>query len=81
MFQMTVLRPTPGREPPDRWHVPKVVVHRAAHRLEHLGLITVSEKQPSSLGPAWAQVQAPEPFRERTSPGRLSRPSTQCHLA
>ena len=34
------------------------VVYRAARRLEHLGLITVSEKQPSRLGPARAQLQA-----------------------
>jgi DNA-binding PadR family transcriptional regulator len=40
------------------WHVPRQVVYRAARRLEHLGLITVSEKQPSRLGPDKAQLQA-----------------------
>jgi DNA-binding PadR family transcriptional regulator len=38
------------------WHVPKQVVYRAARRLEHLGLITVSEKQASRLGPDKAQL-------------------------
>ena len=40
------------------WHVRKAVVYRAAQRLEQLGLITASEKQPSSLGPARAELQA-----------------------
>ena len=40
------------------WHVDKPVIYRAARRLEHLGLITVSEKQPSRLGPARTQLQA-----------------------
>jgi DNA-binding PadR family transcriptional regulator len=40
------------------WHVDKAVVYRAARRLKHLGLITVSEKQPSRLGPDRAQLQA-----------------------
>jgi DNA-binding PadR family transcriptional regulator len=39
------------------WHVQKTVIYRAARRLEHLGLITVSEKQPNSLGPDRAQLQ------------------------
>jgi PadR family transcriptional regulator AphA len=34
------------------WHVRKAVVYRAAQRLEQLGLIMASGKQPSSLGPA-----------------------------
>src|SRR6266566_3834197 len=34
------------------WHVRKAVVYRAAQRLEQLGLIMASEKQPSSQGPA-----------------------------
>jgi DNA-binding PadR family transcriptional regulator len=38
------------------WHVPRQVVYRAAQRLEYLGLITVSEKQLSRLGPARAQL-------------------------
>jgi PadR family transcriptional regulator AphA len=40
------------------WHVPKQVVYRAARRLEDLGLITVSGRQPSSLGPDRIQLQA-----------------------
>jgi len=34
------------------WHVRKMVVYRAAHRLEQLGLIMASDKQPTSQGPA-----------------------------
>jgi PadR family transcriptional regulator AphA len=40
------------------WHVPKQVIYRAARRLEHLGLITVSGTQPSRLGPTRIQLQA-----------------------
>ena len=40
------------------WHVTKPVIYRAAQRLEHLGLITVSDKQPSRRGAAFAQLQA-----------------------
>lgn len=40
------------------WHVQKPVVYRAAQRLEHLGLIMVSEKQPSRRGAALAQLKA-----------------------
>jgi len=40
------------------WHVPKQVVYRAARRLEHLGLLTVSGTQPSTLGPTRIQLQA-----------------------
>ena len=40
------------------WHVQKGVVYRAVQRLERLGLITVSEKEPSTLGPDRAQLQA-----------------------
>jgi PadR family transcriptional regulator AphA len=40
------------------WHVRKAVVYRAAQRLEQLGLIMASEKQPSSQGPARALLQA-----------------------
>ena len=36
----------------------KPVIYRAARRLEHLGLITVSQKQPSKRGAAFAQLQA-----------------------
>jgi PadR family transcriptional regulator AphA len=47
------------------WHVHKTVVYRAVARLERLGLITVSEKRPSSLGPDWAELEV-------TSEGRLA---------
>jgi DNA-binding PadR family transcriptional regulator len=40
------------------WHVRKMVVYRAAHRLEELGLIAAFDKQPSSLGPARVPLQA-----------------------
>ena len=40
------------------WHVRKAVVYRAAQRLEELGLIAASEKQPSRLGPARANLRA-----------------------
>jgi PadR family transcriptional regulator AphA len=46
------------------WHVQKAVVYRAAQRLEQLGLIMASEKQPSTLGPARAQLQATPQGRE-----------------
>ena len=43
------------------WHVRKMVVYRAAHRLEELGLIVASDKQPTSQGPArvplWATAE------------------------
>jgi PadR family transcriptional regulator AphA len=32
------------------WHVQKAVIYRAAQRLEQLGLIMASEKQPSRPG-------------------------------
>jgi PadR family transcriptional regulator AphA len=40
------------------WHVRKMVVYRAAHRLEELGLIVASDKQPTSQGPARVPLQA-----------------------
>jgi DNA-binding PadR family transcriptional regulator len=40
------------------WHVTKPVIYRAAQRLEHLGLATVSEKQPTRRGADFAQLQA-----------------------
>jgi PadR family transcriptional regulator AphA len=39
------------------WHVDKPVIYRAAQRLEHLGLITVSDKQPSRRGAALSRLQ------------------------
>ena len=40
------------------WHVHKMVVYRAAHRLEQLGLIVASDEQPTSQGPARVPLQA-----------------------
>ena len=40
------------------WHVRKMVVYRAAHRLEELGLIVASDKQPTSQGPARVPLRA-----------------------
>jgi len=46
------------------WHVRKAVVYRAAQRLERLGLITVEDKQVTSLGPPRARLSAtPEGHR------------------
>ena len=56
------------------WHVHKQVVYRAAQRLEQLGLITVSEKQPSRLGPDRAQVQA-TPEGRQAAEGWLRQPA------
>jgi DNA-binding PadR family transcriptional regulator len=56
------------------WHVHKIVVYRAARRLERLGLITVSEKQPSRLGPALAQLQA-TPAGRHAAEGWLRQPA------
>jgi DNA-binding PadR family transcriptional regulator len=39
------------------WYVPRQVVYRAVRRLEHPGLITVADKQPSRLGPDKAELQ------------------------
>lgn len=58
------------------WHVPRQVVYRAARRLEHLGLITVAEKQPSTLGPDKAQLQATPEGRQAA--GRWLR-EPACH--
>jgi DNA-binding PadR family transcriptional regulator len=55
------------------WHVRKTVVYRAAQRLERLGLITVSEKQPSRLGPARAQLQV-TPEGRQAAEGWLRQP-------
>jgi DNA-binding PadR family transcriptional regulator len=40
------------------WHVRKMVVYRAAHRLEQLGLIMAFDKQPTSQGPARVPLRA-----------------------
>ena len=55
------------------WHVQKPVIYRAARRLEHLGLITVSEKQPSRRGAALAQLQATATGRQAAKDGCASR--------
>ena len=39
------------------WHVRKAVVYRAVQRLEQLGLIVASDKQPTSQGPARVPLQ------------------------
>ena len=39
------------------WHVRKAVVYRAVNRLDRLGLITVSQKEPSHQGADRAQLQ------------------------
>jgi PadR family transcriptional regulator AphA len=46
------------------WHVHRIVVYRAARRLERLGLITVSDKQPSRRGPALARLQVTHAGRQ-----------------
>jgi len=56
------------------WHVQKAVVYRAAQRLEQLGLIMASEKQPSAVGPARALLQATPEGREAAA-GWLRRPA------
>ena len=40
------------------WHVRKAVVYRAVQRLEQLGLIVASDKQPTSQGPARVPLRA-----------------------
>ena len=49
------------------WHVRKMVVYRAAHRLEELGLIVASDKQPTSQGRPGSRC-GPRPRAAR--PGR-----------
>jgi DNA-binding PadR family transcriptional regulator len=56
------------------WHVHKQGVYRAVRRLEDLGLITVSERQPSSLGADWAELQA-TPEGRQAAEGWLRRPA------
>jgi PadR family transcriptional regulator AphA len=56
------------------WHVPKAVIYRAVRRLERLGLITVSDKRPSSLGADWAQLEV-------TPEGRLAAAGWLCQPA
>lgn len=57
------------------WHVTKPVIYRAAQRLEHLGLITVSQKQPSKRGAAFAQLQATAAGRRPPDDGCANRPA------
>ena len=56
------------------WHVQKAVVYRAAQRLEQLGLIMASEKQPSKLGPARAKLSA-TPEGRQAAEGWLRQPA------
>lgn len=55
------------------WHVHKAEVYRAVPRLEHLGLITISGKQHSRLGPDRAQLQA-TPEGRQAAEGWLRQP-------
>ena len=56
------------------WHVRKMVVYRAARRLEQLGLIVASDKQPTSQGPARVPLQA-TPGGRRAAKEWLRRPA------
>ena len=56
------------------WHVQKTVIYRAVRRLEHLGLIMVSPKQPNRLGPEKAQLQV-TPDGRQAAEGWLRRPA------
>ena len=56
------------------WHVQKTVIYRAVRRLAHLGLITVSPKQPNRLGPEKAQLQV-TPDGRQAAEGWLRRPA------
>ena len=58
------------------WRVQKAVVYRAAQRLEHLGLIMASEKQPSAVGRPGAAAGDPRGPRGRRADGCASRPPT-----
>jgi PadR family transcriptional regulator AphA len=55
------------------WHVDKTAVYRAAQRLERFGLIAVSEKQPSRLGPDLAELRA-TPAGRQAAEGWLRQP-------
>jgi DNA-binding PadR family transcriptional regulator len=55
------------------WYVHKTQVYRAVRRLEYLGLITISEKQPSKLGPDRAQMQV-TPEGRQAAEGWLRQP-------
>ena len=58
------------------WHVRKAVVYRAAHRLEHPGLIMMaSGKEPSRLGPARVPLWATPEGRRAAEDGYASRPA------
>jgi Transcriptional regulator PadR-like family len=56
------------------WHVRKMVVYRAAHRLEQLGLIMASDKQPTSQGPAVGHARGPPGRRNMAAPAGLPCP-------
>jgi DNA-binding PadR family transcriptional regulator len=57
------------------WRVPKPVVYRALQRLEQLGLVSLAELQPSSLGPAKSPVDATQAGR-RLAGAWLSQPAS-----
>jgi DNA-binding PadR family transcriptional regulator len=56
------------------WHVYKAEVYRAVRRLGRLDLITISEKQPSRLGPDRAQLQV-TPEGRQAAEGWLRQPA------
>jgi PadR family transcriptional regulator AphA len=56
------------------WHVRKMVVYRAVHRLEQLGLIVASGKQPTSQGPARVPLQVTPEGRQAAAEW-LARPA------
>jgi DNA-binding PadR family transcriptional regulator len=49
------------------WHVRKAVVYRAAQRLEQLGLIVASDREPTSQGPARVPFQVSPEGRRPTA--------------
>jgi hypothetical protein len=57
------------------WHVQKTVIYRAVRGLEHLGLITVSPKQPNRLGPEKAQLQVTPDGRQAAEDGCAGQPA------
>jgi DNA-binding PadR family transcriptional regulator len=57
------------------WRVPKPLVYRALQRLEQLGLVQATERQPSSQGPVRSLVDATAAGRD-TVAAWLTRPAS-----
>ncbi len=57
------------------WRVPKPVIYRALQRLEHLGLVTTTEQQPSDQGPMRSMADATPAGRDMAS-AWLRRPAS-----